>query len=82
MARDSSMFVSLTTAPHRALAEPIAELLQDHGIHAWVKSDDCGGVDPALNFVNGTHVMVPRTDLEHGRELLAEFEAAAPMMPS
>ncbi len=71
----------LTRAPQRALAQPIVDLLQDHEINAWIQSDDCGGVDPALNFVNGTHVMVPRGALERARELLAEFQAAAPLMP-
>ncbi len=81
MGHANTAFVTLTLAPQRALAEPIAELLQDHGIDAWVNSDDCGGVDPALNFANGTKVMVPRADLDQSRELLAAFQAAAPQMP-
>jgi hypothetical protein len=74
-------FAFLTSAPQRALAQPIVDLLQDHEIHAWIQSDDCGGVDPALNFVNGTHVMVPRELLDRSKALLAEFQTAAPIWP-
>jgi len=81
MSHPAGDFVSLTTTPHRALAQPIVDLLQDNEIHAWVKSDDCGGVDPALNFANGTHVMVPRAKLDLSRELLALFQAAPPLAP-
>ncbi|MCP4869626.1 MAG: hypothetical protein GY898_13000 [Proteobacteria bacterium] len=74
-------FAMLTRVPQRALGQPIVDLLLDHEIKAWIQSDDCGGVDPALNFVNGTHVMVPRAKLARSQELLAEFQAAAPLMP-
>ncbi len=77
--RRTGDFTMLTQAPHRALAEPIVELLKDHGINAWIQSDDCGGVDPALNFTNGTHVMVPTESVEQSRQLLQEFRDANPL---
>ena len=80
MTGDPSSFVSLTSSPQRALAQPIVDLLKDNGIEASVKSDDCGGVDPALNFVNGTHVMVPLFELGRSRELLGAWEAAEPLV--
>ena len=64
-------FVSVAAVTHRALAQPLLDLPVDHGIRAWVNSDDCGGVDPALNFVNGTHVMVPDVDRVRAEELVA-----------
>lgn len=76
-----SMTVSLTLIEHRALAEPIVALLADNGIDSFVKSDDCGGVDPALAFANGTRIMVDPSDLPQARELLAAYEAAPRLEP-
>ena len=67
---------ALCSVAHRSLATPILDLLADNGIDAFVKSDDCGGVDPALAFSNGTLVMVAPQNLERARELHAQFEAA------
>ncbi len=74
-------FVSVAAVPQRALGQPLVDLLTDHGIPAWINSDDCGGVDPALNFVNGTHVMVPEADLQRAEQLVARFESAPRLPP-
>jgi hypothetical protein len=78
----STRFVSVASAPHRALAQPIVDLLVDHGITAWVNSDDCGGVDPALNFVHGTHVMVPAQDAVRAAALVTEYDNAPHLPPT
>ena len=75
-------FVSVASVPHRALAQPLVDLLLDHGIAAWVNSDDCGGVDPALNFVHGTHVMVPEHEVVQAAALVKQFEDAPRLPPT
>jgi len=75
-------FVSIAAVPQRALGQPLVDLLQDHGIPAWINSDDCGGVDPALNFVNGTHVMVPEADVPRAQQLVHEYENAPRLPPA
>jgi|GEM_PF-2057313 len=72
---------SLTLVEHRALAVPLIEFLADHGVKAWIESDDCGGVDPALAFSNGVRVTVPPAALAAARELLAAWNAAEPLLP-
>lgn len=65
--------VVLTYAVNRALVQPIIDFLQYHEIEAMVQSDDCGGVDPALNFVHGTKVLVWNKDLERAKIFLEDF---------
>lgn len=72
-----ALTAALTLVEHRALAEPIVALLQDNGIPSFVQSDDCGGVDPALAFANGTRVMVRPEDLARARQLLLAYENAS-----
>jgi hypothetical protein len=72
---------ALTLVPHRALAEPIVALLADNDIASVVRSDDCGGVDPALAFANGTRVMVQHRDLARARQLLIAYENAPQLAP-
>ena len=81
MSRTTEKFVSVAAVPHRALAQPLVDLLEDHNIPAWVNSDDWGGVDPALAFVNGTHVMVPEADLQRAQQLVSEYENAPRLPP-
>ena len=71
----------LTLVQHRVLAEPLVALLADNDIAAFVKSDDCGGVDPALAFSNGTRVMVQPVDLPRARHLLLAYENAPQLDP-
>ena len=82
MSPTTERFVSVAAVPHRALGQPLVDLLNDHGIPAWVNSDDCGGVDPALGFVNGTHVMVPEADRQRAEQLVGEYENAPRLPPS
>ena len=72
----------MASVPMRALGQPLVDLLRDHGIQARINSDDCGGVDPALNFSNGTHVMVPEASAARAAQLVAEYESAPRLPPT
>ena len=69
-------FVVLTDVANRSLGDMLVEVLKDNGIEAFVNSDDYGGVNPALNFVDGTRVMVSKDSLEQAQSLMKEFEAS------
>lgn len=62
----------------RTDAELAREMLVANGIEAFVISDDCGSVDPALTFARGARVMVAAEDLEAALKLLAEVPAGEP----
>jgi hypothetical protein len=64
--------VVLRTFAYRHEAELVRGLLATRGVDAFVVSDDCGAVDPALEFGRGTHLLVADEDLERAREALAE----------
>jgi hypothetical protein len=70
-----SDFVWLTNVPVRALLPPVMDLLEQHGIEVYVKSDDCGSVYPSLTFIHGIQVHVARRDLQKAKKLLAKLEA-------
>lgn len=71
-----SNFVQIAFVTQRVFAEPIVHFLADNGISARVQSDDCGGVDPALNFTSGTRIQVASEDAVRAKELIDEWEAA------
>ncbi len=68
--------VVLTTVLLRTLGEPIAAYLAEHGIRAFVRSDDCGGLDPALAFSRGVEVRVASEDLVRANRLLKQMQDA------
>ena len=68
--------VVLTTVLHRILGDPIAAYLEEHGIRAVVRSDDCGGLDPALAFTRGVEVRVAEEDLARAKRLLGQMRDA------
>ena len=68
--------VVLTTVLHRILGDPIAAYLKEHGIRAIVRSDDCGGLDPALAFTHGVEVRVAEEDLPRAKRLLGQMRDA------
>ena len=71
-----SKLVQLTDVGARWMAQPIIDFLADNGITATVTSDDCGGVDPALNFVRGTYIMVIEEALETAQQLMKDWDEA------
>ena len=68
--------VVLTSVLLRTLGEPIAMYLEEHGITAIVRSDDCGGLDPALAFSRGVEIHVAERDLPRAERLLAQMRDA------
>jgi hypothetical protein len=64
--------VVLRQFSYRAEAEIVRELLEANGIDAFVVSDDCGAVDPALQFGRGTNLLVAECDVARADELLQD----------
>ena len=56
---------------YRHEAEVARSFLDGHGVEAWVTSDDCGSVDPALGLVRGACLMVAGENAARAEELLA-----------
>lgn len=65
-------FVSLVSFPDRMMANLTANMLRGSGILVQVRSDDAGGVDPALALVNGVELLVPEEQLAMAQDLLAD----------
>jgi hypothetical protein len=65
-------FVFLTTYPDRMIANLTANMLRGSGILVQVRSDDAGGVDPALALINGVELLVPEEQLAMAQEILAD----------
>lgn len=62
---------------YRPEAEIIGELLIANGIDALVNSDDCAGLDPALQFGQGAQVLIAASDLARAEKLLLDSIAEA-----
>jgi hypothetical protein len=69
--------IVLRSFSYRAEAEIVRELLASNGIAAFVNSDDCGSVDPALQFGRGAEVLVSADDREAAERLIEESVADA-----
>ena len=59
------MSVVLRTFNYRHEAEVVKGFLASAGIDSFIISDDCGAVDPALEFGRGAQLLVAEQD--HGR---------------
>jgi hypothetical protein len=71
--------VVLRRFSYRHEAEIARSFLDGHGIEAWVTSDDCGSVDPALGLVRGACLVVAEEHAARAAELLdAGAEAPRP----
>jgi hypothetical protein len=55
---------------YRHEAEVARSFLDGHGVEAWVTSDDCGSVDPALGLVRGACLVVAGENAARAEELL------------
>lgn len=64
-------FVVLQEFSSRMEAEIVKELLVSSGIDALVVADDCGAVDPALQFGQGVRLLVMVADAREAQMLLA-----------
>jgi hypothetical protein len=69
--------VVLRTFNYRHEAEVVKGYLQARGIESFVISDDCGAVDPALEYGRGTQLLVAEEDLRRAMDALAASDAAA-----
>ncbi len=63
--------VTLRTFNYRHEAEPLRAFLEASGIEAFVGSDDCGSLDPALGLVRGIQLSVWAEDVTRAEDLLA-----------
>ncbi len=68
--------VTLREFSGRAEAEIVRELLEAAGIRADVTSDDCGMVDPALQFARGVMLRVDEEDAERAERVILAGLAA------
>lgn len=68
--------VVLRVFNYRSEGEIVRELLEAAGIEAEVTSDDCGMVDPALQFVRGALLWVDEDDRERALQIIAAGMAA------
>ena len=67
--------VSLKTFNNDAEAELVKNILEDNGIDALVKADDCAGMVPFLQFGSGgVHLLVFEEDVEKAQEMLKKIE--------
>ena len=62
--------VVLRRFSYRHEAEVARSFLDGHGIEAWVTSDDCGAVDPALGLVRGACLVVAAENAARAERLL------------
>jgi hypothetical protein len=69
--------VVLRTFSYRHEAEPLRSFLEASGIEAFVGSDDCAALDPALGMVRGSTLSVWERDVEQAEALLAAVEQAS-----
>lgn len=52
--------------------------LEEAGIRAMVSSDDCGGMEPQLQWIRGVRLFVNPEDEERAREVLGLGAATDP----
>ena len=63
--------VVLRTFSYRHEAEVVRGFLASAGIESFIVSDDCGAVDPALEYGRGTHLLVAEEDRRRAAEVLS-----------
>lgn len=49
-------------------------LLEDNGIDAYLRRDDCGGMEPQLQITEGIKLMVDSTQLNSAKEILSKYQ--------
>jgi len=65
--------VTVVQYPTRVEAEHVLEFLGNNGIDAILWSDDAGGLNPAIGFVESYAIRVNPVQEELARELLDDF---------
>ena len=66
--------VVLRTFNYRHEAEVVKGFLAATGIDSFIISDDCGAVDPALEYGRGTHLLVAEEDCGRAVDALSVRE--------
>ncbi len=64
----------LESFTYRHEAEIIVGILDEDNIQSIVESDDCGGLDPALQYTSGVRLYVEKNSLEKAQVLLKNME--------
>ncbi len=59
----------------RLNADNVAAFLRSKGLDAMVSSDDAGGEIPALDQTRFVQVLVPESEADEAKRLIAEAEA-------
>ena len=70
--------VVLTTYSLLSTAEAAAACLNANGIECLVQADDCGGMLPPLDLMEGIKLVVEADQEAQAREILAGIEGLAP----
>ncbi|MFW5643891.1 MAG: hypothetical protein ACOCYQ_07655, partial [Alkalispirochaeta sp.] len=65
--------VTVVQYPTRVEAEHVLEFLRNNGVDAILWSDDAGGLNPAIGFVESYEIRVNPVQEELARELLEDF---------
>ena len=65
-----AQFVVVSSFNDRFEAELAQSALEAAGIESMVRSDDAGGMRPAMAFSNGAELIVRREDAERAAEIL------------
>ena len=58
-------------------ADNVAAFLRSKGLDAIVNADDVGGEIPSLDQTRGVRVLVPESEAEEAKKLIAEAEASS-----
>ena len=69
--------VVVKTEVHHIDADNVAAFLRSKGLDAMVQADDAGGELPALNETRFVKVLVPESEAEEAKRLIAEAESGA-----
>jgi len=68
--RSDGELVVVATFGDRSEADLAKGALEAAGIEAFVRSDDSGGMRPAMTFSNGAQLIVRAGDVDAAREIL------------
>lgn len=71
--------IVLKTYSQLSTAESAAACLNANGVECLVQADDCGGMIPPLDLLEGIKLVVEAGQAALAREILAGIEAPAPV---
>ena len=70
--------VCIGTYPAETLAELAKMRLEAEGVEAFIEKDDCGGMMPFFQSVNGVRLTVSESDAEAASRILAQADGLPP----